>query len=105
MKSRKKKAQKRQEWSEPEDEEELILLESSDSAPEIDFYNDCVGCGDNYFKTDLQEDWIRCKICNRWAHENCTDYDDKCHPCGNKLKIEARRRKGMGKKTKTQPQS
>ncbi|KAJ2944518.1 hypothetical protein O0L34_g3863 [Tuta absoluta] len=97
---RKKKPQQRKESSETEDDEEPILLESGDSSPVESFVDDCVGCGDNYYKTELTEDWIQCSICERWAHENCTEYDDKCHPCGNKIKIEAQQGKGKGKKTK-----
>lgn len=100
QKHTKKKAKERKESTETEDDEEPILLESGDSSLVESLVDDCVGCGDNYYTTDLTEDWIQCIICKRWAHENCTEYDDKCHPCGNRIKIDARKGKGTGKKTK-----
>lgn len=100
-KQKKNKINKRQESTDTEDDDEPILLESGDSSPVRSLIDDCVGCGDNYYTTELTEDWIQCVICKRWAHENCTEYDDKCHPCGNKIKIDARKGKGKGKKTKS----
>lgn len=93
------KKKKAEESTDTENENEPILLESGDSSPVERFADDCVGCGENYYETQLIEDWVQCIICKRWAHENCTEFDDKCHPCGQKIKLEARKGKGRGKKT------
>ena len=38
--------------------------------------------GENYFETKKKQDWLRCKSCGYWAHENCTEFDTVCHTCG-----------------------
>lgn len=85
-KAQMKKTKKRKRYSDTEDEDEPVLLESGDSSAEEDDINNCVGCGENYYQTKLIEDWIQCIVCKRWVHENCTEFDDKCHPCGNIIK-------------------
>ncbi|KAG5888075.1 hypothetical protein JTB14_028604 [Gonioctena quinquepunctata] len=59
------------------------------------------GCGDDYYKTQLDEDWLQCVICLLWVHENCTEFEDMCSNCGNKKEKEIKDAKGMGKGKKT----
>ncbi|XP_060806689.1 uncharacterized protein LOC132903177 [Amyelois transitella] len=89
-----KKMKNLEESSDMENEIQPIYLESGDSSPIESCIDDCVGCGDNYYQTELIEDWIQCMICKRWVHENCTEFDDKCHPCGKieKEKAKSKRR-------------
>lgn len=61
---------------------EMVL--ESDSGNDEDEGDNCVGCGENYFHTKLVEDWIQCKVCRLWCHENCTAYDDCCSKCNPK---------------------
>lgn len=70
--------------------------DSSDSSDEVQYKEDssdglleeeeeCVGCGEDYSKTDKTCDWIQCVRCKRWLHESCTSYVDVCHRCGNAI--------------------
>ncbi|CAK8682782.1 unnamed protein product [Clavelina lepadiformis] len=41
----------------------------------------CLVCGDS-----ADEDWIQCKTCKEWAHEDCADIrDSKYYYCDNCL--------------------
>ncbi|KAJ8728598.1 hypothetical protein PYW07_006294 [Mythimna separata] len=51
--------------------------------------------------TRLIEDWVQCKICMLWVHENCTEYEDMCSNCGKKKNKELKDYKGKGKGKKT----
>lgn len=79
------------------DEEEPILCNSSDSENDEREEDNCVGCGENYYKTQLVEDWLQCTICELWAHENCTEFDNMCSKCGQKKKKELKEAKTKGK--------
>lgn len=70
--------------------------DSSDSSAEVEFREEssdgilekeeeCVGCGEDYFKTKKNCDWIQCVRCMHWLHESCTLYVDVCHRCGNAI--------------------
>lgn len=91
--SKKKSAKKRLWESSSDDEhEEPVLIDSSDGGESFN-ENECVECLEDYGETTSQSDWIKCKHCNRWLHESCTVYEDKCSLCGRlenrekKLKI------------------
>lgn len=74
-----------------EDEEEPILCDSdADTENEQD---NCVGCGENYYTTQLIEDWLQCVICSLWVHENCTEFDNMCCKCGQMKKREEKKKK------------
>ena len=35
---------------------------------------ECLVCGDIYGHSKSKETWIKCNICQNWAHEKCTSY-------------------------------
>ncbi|KAK9681072.1 hypothetical protein QE152_g38604 [Popillia japonica] len=41
---------------------------------------------ENYYRTQLVEDWLQCNICKLWVHENCTKFEGMCSNSGNKEK-------------------
>lgn len=55
--------------------------------------DNCRGCGENYYETLLVEDWLQCKLCQFWIHENCTEFDDMCSKCGQETKRLLKNRK------------
>ncbi|CAK1595578.1 unnamed protein product [Parnassius mnemosyne] len=93
---RKRKSLRKLSESSDEDEE-LILCNSSDEEDGNRELDNCVGCGENYYETQLIEDWIQCVICQLWVYENCTEFDDKCSSCGQKKKNELRLKNLKGK--------
>lgn len=68
------------------DEEEDIILNDSSEEDDSKEEDNCVGCGENYYQTQLIEDWIQCAICLLWVHENCTEFDNICSKCGQHKK-------------------
>lgn len=84
-------------------EEEPMLYKSSDTDGDEKEEDNCRGCGENYYKTLLVEDWLQCQVCKLWVHENCTEFEDMCSVCGQKkenLKREVKikgKSKGIGK--------
>ena len=42
----------------------------------------CLVCGEDYSEPII-EDWIQCKSCHDWAHENCTAYEGGIFICKN----------------------
>lgn len=65
---------------------EPVLCDTSDKEDKENETDNYAACGDNYYKTRLVEDWLQCIICDRWVHENCTEFDDICSKCGHKKK-------------------
>lgn len=66
-----------------ESDEDFESKEDSDSDINEEFNeNECVGCLEDYNTTTRSDDWIRCIDCNRWMHENCTKFKNKCDSCG-----------------------
>lgn len=49
----------------------------------------------------LIEDWVQCKKCMLWVHENCTEYEDMCSNCSTKKNKDLKDCKGKGKDKKT----
>lgn len=80
-------------------EEEPILCDTSGEEDSENEADNCAGCGENYYKTHLIEDWLQCLICKLWVHENCTPFDDMCSKCGQKKKkdLQEAEIKGKGK--------
>ncbi|KAF9411049.1 hypothetical protein HW555_010051 [Spodoptera exigua] len=76
---------------------EPVLCDTSDEEDKENEADNCAGCGENYYKTRLVEDWLQCLICDRWVHENCTEFDDMCSKCGQKKKKEAKQAEFQGK--------
>lgn len=79
----------------------IVFDDTSDSETDDREKDNCRGCGDNYYTTELCEDWIQCTICMFWVHENCTEFEDMCSYCGNKKKKESKDLKGKGKGNKS----
>ncbi|XP_045773169.1 MFS-type transporter clz9-like [Maniola jurtina] len=79
----------------------MSLCDTSESENDDKEEDNCRGCGENYYKTQLVEDWLQCNICMLWTHENCTEFEDMCSVCGNKKKKELKGRKGKGKGKKS----
>lgn len=77
-----KRAQKEYETSSDSDDEHPVVHQESDDSPEEYDENDCVGCGENYYKTSRSDDWIQCENCRRWLHERCFKYPKLCERCG-----------------------
>lgn len=77
----KNKGKKRQisESSEEDDDDEPELDDDEDLTEDEDC---CAGCGEQYNSTKKTVDWIRCILCNRWLHEDCTKYVNMCDLCG-----------------------
>ncbi|XP_044761182.1 tigger transposable element-derived protein 6-like [Coccinella septempunctata] len=76
--------QKRQRALSTSSDEENIEVpyeEESDALSEVD-ETECVGCGESYNKTRKQEDWLKCIICQKWFHENCSSFLNTCQNCG-----------------------
>lgn len=57
------------------------IIESDESQDEANDY-ECVECFDDYQKTKSKVDWIKCIMCRKWLHEDCTLYGDYCNQCG-----------------------
>ncbi|KAK9738147.1 hypothetical protein QE152_g10108 [Popillia japonica] len=76
--------QKKRLESSDSDNESLVLQESDTSAEEWD-ENECLGCGENYFETTKNDEWIKCVNCSRWFHNGCSKFEIFCDLCG-KLK-------------------
>ncbi|KAK4873794.1 hypothetical protein RN001_013154 [Aquatica leii] len=53
-----------------------------DSKDTIEEDNECTGCRKDYYKTTKTDDWIKCRVCERWIHEGCSKYTDLCDLCG-----------------------
>lgn len=79
----------------------IVFNDTSESESEDREKDNCRGCGDNYYRTQLAEDWIQCNICMLWVHENCTEFEDMCSYCGNKKKKELKDLKGKRKGKKS----
>lgn len=79
-----KKAKKtKPELPSSESDEDFESKEDSDSDINEEFNeNECIGCLEDYNSTTRSDDWIRCINCNRWMHENCTKFENKCDSCG-----------------------
>lgn len=60
-----------------------MILDSEEEEENFD-ENECVGCLEDYFKTQRKEDWIKCVKCLRWLHEQCTSFANMCMRCGRK---------------------
>ncbi|XP_035431937.2 uncharacterized protein C01G6.5-like [Spodoptera frugiperda] len=95
-KNRKRKAVRRMSES-SSDLSEPVLCDTSDEEDKENEADNCAGCGENYYKTRLVEEWLQCLICDRWVHENCTEFDDMCSKCGQKKKKEAKQAEFQGK--------
>ncbi|KAI4467021.1 hypothetical protein MML48_2g00012220 [Holotrichia oblita] len=56
------------------DSESPVLQESDPSVAEEWDENECAGCGENYFETSKNEDWIKGVNCSRWLHSACSKF-------------------------------
>ncbi|KAI4468358.1 zinc finger fyve/phd-type [Holotrichia oblita] len=74
--------QKKPLTSSDSDSESPVLQESDTSVAEEWDENECAGCGENYFETSKNEDWIKCVNCSRWLHSGCSKFENFCDLCG-----------------------
>lgn len=58
------------------------VLDDRSSDGEAEDNAECVGCGEEYYKTKRRDEWLCCIICKRWMHEGCTGYANICNDCG-----------------------
>lgn len=79
----------------------IVFNDTSESETKDREKDNCRGCGDHYYRTQLIEDWIQCNICMFLVHENCTEFEDRCSYCDNKKKTESKDLKGKGKGKKS----
>ncbi|KAG5871854.1 hypothetical protein JTB14_019370 [Gonioctena quinquepunctata] len=68
--------------SSSESDQSLELDDSEDSDGNDE--KTCVGCGEIYELTTGTEDWMDCVVCQRWIHEGCTMFSDRCRRCGRR---------------------
>jgi hypothetical protein len=55
----------------------------------------CKECEEYYYLTREECDSIKCSVCEKWLHENCTISSKTCIDCGRN-----KRPKSLGKRTK-----
>lgn len=72
--------------SDSSDDIPLRMLENKNKKKKLNEKDNCRGCGENYYKTHLCEDWLQCIVCQFWVHENCTEFEDMCSKCGAEKK-------------------
>ncbi|CAB3256886.1 unnamed protein product [Arctia plantaginis] len=75
-----------QKLSDNSDDVPLKILAEKTKKRKTNEEDNCRGCGENYYETQLIEDWLQCKVCQFWVHEHCTEFDDSCSKCGKKEK-------------------
>lgn len=71
---------------------ELVLCDIFDEEDKENEVDNCVGCGENYYKICFVEEWFQCFICDRWVYENCIEFDVICV-----LNVDRRRKKKLNK--------
>jgi hypothetical protein len=42
----------------------------------------CKECKEYYYVIKEECDWIKCSVCEKWLHENCTIFSKTCIDCG-----------------------
>jgi hypothetical protein len=42
----------------------------------------CKECEECYYVTKEECDWIKCSFCEKWLHENYTNFSKTCIDCG-----------------------
>jgi hypothetical protein len=59
----------------------------------------CKECKEYYYVAKEECDWIKCSLCERWLHENCTIFSKPCIDCGriNRSKNPKQRKKSTKK--------
>jgi hypothetical protein len=68
-------------------EKKNVAEDTSDKCDVEGIDSRCIYCIEKYSETKRSDGWIRCRRCEKWAHENCTAWPDKaldyfeCNDC------------------------
>jgi hypothetical protein len=72
-----------------------IIQIPNESSSHQDDDDCCEECKEYYYLRKEECDWIKCSVCEKWLHENCTIVSKTCIDCGRN-----KRSKSLGKRAK-----
>ena len=55
----------------------MVLIDTDDDMDRDEEDAECLYCANLYSQDTRGELWIRCNMCFRWCHEECTGTDKK----------------------------
>lgn len=66
----------------------LVHNSNSNNSEKNDDRDGCKECKEYYYVTKQECGWIKCSVCERWLHENCTVFSKTCSDCGHNNRSE-----------------
>ena len=61
----------------------MVHTSNSSNSEKNDDRDNCKECKEYYYVMKQECGWIKCSVCEKWLHENCTIFSKTCSDCGH----------------------